>query len=162
MSKYSSENPEEIEIKIILLGDQGVGKTNLINLATEREFNQHEESTLTSSVSTLKMEIDGIKFKVNLWDTVGQEKYRQLTKLFFADSKILIFVYDITSTESFKGIESWHEEIIESIEDDIIKGVVGNKIDLFENEAFNEEEAEKYAKSINVVRFCKMLFAFKI
>ena len=149
MSKYSSEDPEEIEIKIILLGDQGVGKTNLINLATEREFNQHEESTLTSSFSTLKMEIDGIKFKVNLWDTVGQEKYRQIVKLFFTDSKIVIFVYDITSAASFKGIESWHEEIIERIGDDIIKGVVGNKIDLFENEAVSEEEAEKYAKSIN-------------
>ena len=86
------------------------------------------------------MEIDGIKFKLNLWDIIGQEKYRQLTKLFFADSKIVIFVYDITSTESFKGIESWHEEIIESIGDDVIKGVVWNKIDLFENEAVNEEE----------------------
>ena len=79
MSKYSSKDPEEIEIKIILLGDQGVGKTNLINLAIEREFNQHEESTLTSSFSTLKMEIDGIKFIVKLWDTIGEEKYRQLT-----------------------------------------------------------------------------------
>ena len=160
MSKYSSKDPEEIEIKIILLGDQGVGKTNLINLATEREFNQHEESTLTASFSTLKMEIDGIKFKVNLWDTVGQEKYRQIVKLFFTDSKIVLFVYDITSAASFKGIESWHEEIIERIGDDIIKGVVGNKIDLFENEAVNEEEVENYAKSINVVHFCKMLFAF--
>jgi len=52
------------------------------------------------------MEIYGIKFKVNLWGTVGQEKYKQIIKLFFRDSKILIFVYDITSTESFKGIES--------------------------------------------------------
>ena len=106
------------------------------------------------------MEIYGIKFKVNLWGTVGQEKYKQIIKLFFRDSKILIFVYDITSIESFKGIESWYEEIIESIGDDIIKGVVGNKIDLFENEAVNEEEVENYAKSINVVHFCKMLFAF--
>ena len=162
MSKYSSEDPEEIEIKLILLGNQGVGKTNLINLATEKEFNQHEESTLSSSFSTLKMEVDGIKFKVNLWDTVGQEKYRQIVKLFFTNSNIVIFVYDITSAESFKGIESWHEEIIERIGDDIIKGVVGNKIDLFENEAVNEEEVENYAKSINVVHFCKMLFAFKI
>ena len=51
------------------------------------------------------MEIDGIKFKVNLWGTVGQEKYKQIIKLFFRDSKILIFVYDITSIESFKVIE---------------------------------------------------------
>ena len=87
-------------------------------------------------------------------------KIQTLTKLFFNNSKIVIFVYDITRAESFKGIESWYEEIIESIGDDIIKGVVGNKIDLFENEAVNEEGDEKYAKSINVVYFCKMLFAF--
>ena len=54
------------------------------------------------------MEIDDIKFIIKLWDTIGQEKYRQLTKLFFRDSKIVIFVYDITIAESFKGIESWH------------------------------------------------------
>ena len=63
---------------------------------------------MASTFSTLKMEIDGIKFKVNLWGTAGQEKYKQIIKLFFADSKIVIFVYDITRTESFKGIESWH------------------------------------------------------
>ena len=109
MSKYSNEkNPKEIEIKVILLGDQGVGKTNLINLATQKEFNPHEESTNCATFETLKMEIDDIKFIIKLWDTIGQEKYRQLTKLFFRDSKIVIFVYDITIAESFKGIESWH------------------------------------------------------
>ena len=149
MSKYSYDEHNDIEIKVILLGDQGVGKTNLINLATQREFNPHEESSVVSTFSTLNMEIDGIKLRVNLWDTVGQEKYRQLVKLFFTDSKIVIFVYDITDAKSFKGIESWHEELIERIGDDVIKGVVGNKSDLYENEEVSEEKGEKYAKSIN-------------
>ena len=143
MSKYSYDEHNDIEIKVILLGDQGVGKTNLINLATQREFNPQEESSVVSTFSTLNMEIDGIKLRVNLWDTVGQEKYRQLVKLFFTDSKIVIFVYDITDAKSFKGIESWHEELIERIGDDVIKGVVGNKSDLYENEEVSEEKGEK-------------------
>ena len=149
MSKNKHENnQEEIEVKIILLGDQGVGKTNLINLATKREFNPNERSSITACHSTLKMEIDGLKFQINIWDTVGQEKYRQLTKIFFNNSKIVIFVYDITDVSSFKGIESWHQEIIDRIGDDIIKGVVGNKIDLYQNEEVLEEEGERYAESI--------------
>ena len=106
MSKKNIEDePEAIEIKIALLGDQGVGKTNLINLAAKRGFNPEEQSSITYSFYTLKMEIDGLKFKINLWDTVGQEKYRQLAKIFFNSSKIVIFVYDITDIKSFKGIE---------------------------------------------------------
>ena len=62
---------EEIEVKVILFGDQRVGKTNLIRLATKQEFNPQEESTLSPSNFTLNMEIDGIKFKINLWDIAG-------------------------------------------------------------------------------------------
>ena len=75
MSKYSFED-DQTDIKVILLGDQGIGKTNLINLATRKVFNPHEESTNCATFDILKMEIDGIKFIVKLWDTIGQEKYR--------------------------------------------------------------------------------------
>ena len=150
MSKNKKKiEQKEREVKVILIGDQGVGKTNLINIATKKKFNPNEDSTSSSTFSILKMEVDDQKFQINLWDTIGQEKYRQLTKLFFNNSKIVIFVYDITVYKSFKDLESWHKEVIEQIGNDIIKGVVANKIDLYENEKVKQKEGETFAESIN-------------
>ena len=74
---------------------------------------------------------------------------RSLTKLYFNNSKIVIFVYDITDKKSFEGLISWEKDVKELIGDDIIKGVIGNKQDLILNEQVNEEEAIKHANSIN-------------
>ena len=143
-----------LKVKVILIGDTRVGKTNLINLANRMNFIPDELPTIGSSYTKLKMEINGINISVNLWDTPGQERFRSIAKRSFRDSKIVIFVYDITDAKSFEGIESWHQDIWENIGDDIIKGVVGNKNDLYENVVVNEEEAKKYAKSINAKFLC--------
>ena len=67
-------------IKIILLGESGVGKTNLINIAIGNPFNANEKSTAASSFSEKKIKVKGKEYKLNIWDTIGQELYRQLTK----------------------------------------------------------------------------------
>ena len=150
MSKNKKKKAkEEIEVKLILLGDQGVGKTNLINIVTRKGFNINEESTSSASFSILKLKVDDQNYRINLWDTIGQEKYRQLTKLFFNNSKIVIFVYDITVYKSFTDLKSWHQELVEQVGNDIIKGVVANKNDLYENEKVKQNEAEEFAESIN-------------
>ena len=150
MSKNKKKKAkEEIEVKLILLGDQGVGKTNLINIVTRKGFNINEESTSSASFSILKLKVDEQNYRINLWDTIGQEKYRQLTKLFFNNSKIVIFVYDITVYKSFTDLKSWHQELVEQVGNDIIKGVVANKNDLYENEKVKQNEAEEFAESIN-------------
>ena len=150
MSKNKKKKvKEEIEVKLILLGDQGVGKTNLINIVTRKGFNINEESTSSASFSILKLKVDDQNYRINLWDTIGQEKYRQLTKLFFNNSKIVIFVYDITVYKSFTDLKSWHQELVEQVGNDIIKGVVANKNDLYENEKVKQNEAEEFAESIN-------------
>ena len=137
------------DVKVILIGNSGVGKTNLINISTGGEFNEIEKSSTTASYSKKQMNIDGDLYNLSLWDTIGQEKLRHLSKLFFNNSKIVIFVYDITQKTTFEGLSSWHEEIKQVLGEDIIKGVVGNKQDLFMKEEVGEEEGEKYAKSIN-------------
>ena len=141
---------ENTRIKVILVGDPGVGKTNLINVAAGLKFNEEEATTLRASFLEKNLKINGKNYKLNLWDTIGQEKLRNLTKLFFDNSKIVIFVYDITSELSFKGVPSWYKDVKDLIGDDIIKAVVGNKQDLFlEKEEVRENQAMEYAKSIN-------------
>ena len=97
------------------------------------------------------MTIKGKKYTISLWDTIGQEKLRNLTKLFFKNSKIVIFVYDITNKSSFTGLALWENDVREMIGDDnIIKAIVGNKQDLYLEEAVTESEAMEYADSLNV------------
>ena len=143
------DNNSEEEIKVILVGESGTGKTSLINATMGLPFKESLESTTANSFSSKKITIGSKQYILNLWDTIGQEKYRQLTKLFFNNSKIVIFVYDITVYKSFTDLKSWHQELVEQVGNDIIKGVVANKNDLYENEKVKQNEAEEFAESIN-------------
>ena len=146
--KKDSEEEEEI-VKVILLGESGVGKTNLINIATGKDFDETEATTSASSFSIRKVTIKKKVYALNIWDTIGQEKFRQFTKIFYNSSKIVIFVYDITTPESFSELNYWVEDIKKALGDKIIKGVVGNKTDLFLQEKVKESEGRDFAKSIN-------------
>ena len=135
-------------IKIILLGESGVGKTNLINIAIGNPFNENEKWTADYSFSEKKIKLKGKEYKLNIWDTIGQELYRQLTKIFYNNSKIVLFVYDITSKKSFDELNYWTKDVESQLGDKIVKGVIANKMDLFLNEQVKEEEGEEYANSI--------------
>ena len=144
------EEENDNKIKVILIGDSGVGKTNLINVSYGNEFDENEKSTLRASYLEKVIKINDVPYCLALWDTIGQEKLRNLTKLFFKNSKIVIFVYDITNKASFDGLISWYNDVKELLGDDIIKAVVGNKQDLYdEQEEVTEKEGIEYAKTIN-------------
>ena len=137
-------------IKVILLGETGVGKTNIINIASNQNFEPEEKTTIVSSFSKVILKIKKKQYQLNIWDTIGQEQFRQLTKLFYNNSKIVIFVYDITSKESFNELKNyWVKDIESKLGNNIIKGLIANKSDLFLYEQVKEEEGEEYAKSIN-------------
>ena len=145
-------NPEDSAIKCILLGETFVGKTNLINIAYGGEFSEDYESTSAPSFSMKKLVIKGNEFYIELWDTIGQEKLRTLSKLFYNNSKIVIFVYDITRKDTFEELKNyWVKDVEDKLGKDIIKGVVANKIDLFVNEQVSEEQGIEYAKSIGAL-----------
>ena len=85
-----------------------------------------------------------------MWDTVGQEKYNSITKLFVQGSHIIILVYSIDNLHSFQKLDFWHNFIKNTLKDDTyILAVIGNKRDLYENELVTEEEGKKYAEKMN-------------
>jgi len=147
MSKDDDDTPDN-EIKLILLGNSGVGKTNIINIVTGGKFNEDEKTTSSASFSVKNMVIEKKEYTINLWDTIGQEQFRQLTKIFYNNSKIVIFVYDITCKSSFDDLNYWTKDVEEQIGKNIIKGVVANKMDLYLKEEVKTEEGEKFAESI--------------
>ena len=141
------EKPEKIQIKAILLGNSGVGKTNLINTCVGMEFDHGTIPTTSGAFVQKNIKIDDKEYIINLWDTAGQETYKSLTKIFLKKSQIVIFVYDITDLKSFKDLESWIKISEEMIDNDFVSAIVGNKIDLYMIEQVNEETARKYAES---------------
>ena len=151
MNKINGDKIEDDDgIKVVLLGETGVGKTNIITIATNQSFEPEEKTTIVSSFSKVILKIKKKQYQLNLWDTIGQEQFRQLTKLFYNNSKIVIFVYDITSHKSIDELKNyWVKDIESKLGNDIIKGVVANKIDLYLEEEVKEDEGEEFAKSID-------------
>ncbi len=138
-------------IKIILLGESGVGKTNLIRVATGEEFEQNSMSSSSGSykegfyISSTKK-----KYTYHLWDTAGQEAYRSLNKIFIKNAKVVIFVYAIDNEQSFKELKYWIDLAKAELGDGFVMGIVANKIDLYEEQQVKEEVATEFAKSQNI------------
>ena len=138
------------EIKVILIGESGTGKTSLINATMGLKFKESLESTTTNSFSSKTVTINNKEYTLNLWDTIGQEKFRSLTKIFIKDSKIVILVYDITRKASFNELNFWLKMIQDILGDEPILGICGNKSDLFVKEQVKEEEVKKYSEEKNI------------
>ena len=138
------------EIKVILIGESGTGKTSLINATMGLKFKDTIESTTTNSFSSKTITINNKEYVLNLWDTIGQEKFRSLTKIFIKDSKIVILVYDITRKASFNELNFWLKMIQDILGDEPVLGICGNKSDLFVKEQVKEEEVKKYSEEKNI------------
>ena len=141
-------------VKVVLLGDSGVGKTCLITRYISETFEQNTASTNGASYASKKVNYDKLKKTITLdiWDTAGQEKYKALTKFFYKDAAIAILVYDITQKNSFESIKSyWYEQVKENGEKTFVLGIVGNKSDLYEQEEVPENDAREFAQSIGAI-----------
>ena len=137
---------EENDIKIILLGETGVGKTNLIAVFLGAKFKEDTLSTMACYSYSGKYQHKKKSYNYTIWDTAGQEKYRALNKMFVRDAQIIILVYSIIDRSSFKELDYWLQYAKENKgDDDYILGLVGNKSDLFLNETVTEEEGMKFA-----------------
>ena len=149
-NKDNKDNKDN-NLKIVLVGEAATGKTSLINTYLGLSFNKDLESTLTPSVSQKLITIKNIKYIVNIWDTVGQEQYRSITKIFIKGSQIVIFVYDVTNQNSFDNLDYWVKSVEEYLGKEPIYGVIGNKTDLFEQQVVEREKGEKYAQDLDAL-----------
>ncbi len=137
-------------VKIILLGESGVGKTSIINRYLNDEFASDSLSTLGSYTSKKEITKNKTKYLLDVWDTSGQEQYHSITNLFINGSDIVILVYSIDSKTSFTGLNFWYNSVKEKLgNDNYILAIVGSKSDLALEEQVSEEEGKKFAKEKN-------------
>ena len=160
IKKKETENKKEkknileegAEIKVILLGESGVGKTSLIKAYLNKNIEKNEITTSVPVLANSKISVKYKSFDICLWDTAGQEKFRAVTSNFYNDSRIAIFVYDVTVKESFKQLEEyWVKSLEDKIGKDIIYGLAGNKIDLFDKQEVSENEGKEFAEKIGAI-----------
>ena len=141
---------EEKRIKIVLIGESGVGKTNLISVAMGNPFQKDVEPTISSSYYEGNIIVNNKQYNYSLWDTAGQEAYRSLNKMFINGSKIVLVVFAINSRESYKEVDFWVNYAKETLgQKKYVLALVGNKSDLYEEQEVPDEEIFKKGEEIN-------------
>uniref|UniRef100_A0A7S3K5P5 Uncharacterized protein n=1 Tax=Aureoumbra lagunensis TaxID=44058 RepID=A0A7S3K5P5_9STRA len=148
MSSFSAA-----EVKLVLLGDSGVGKSSLAQRYVNKSFKEYSESTIGASFLSKMVEIDKKQFKVQIWDTAGQEKYHSLAPMYYRNALAAVLVFDITSIDSFDRLKKWVYELRDKGPSDLVLAVAGNKCDLHAARMVDTADAETYALSIGAIFF---------
>ena len=140
-------------IKVVLLGEAGVGKTSIINQFAYHQFDPDCLSSISAQFISKSINYEGYgAIKYDIWDTAGQERYRSMARIFYKDAKVIIFVYDITSQATFDGMKDyWYEQIKINCEKDAILAVVANKNDLYSEQQVSDEVGQRFADEIDAI-----------
>lgn len=117
-------------LKILIIGESGVGKSSLLLRFTDDTFDPDIGATIGVDFKVKTIDIDGNKMKLALWDTAGQERFRTLTPSYYRGAQGVILVYDVSVAQTFEKLEDWLTECeTYATKQDIIKMLVANKID---------------------------------
>ena len=144
---------EDYKIKIIIVGDSGVGKTNLITRFASDKFDKNSKATIGVEFIYKTIKINNEIFKIEIWDTAGQERYKSITSAYYKGARGAIVVYDITSEDSFKNIDVWIEEVKSKATSNLQIMLIGNKSDLFKDRKISKEQGIDKARSLNLFLF---------
>ena len=147
--------------KVLLLGDSGTGKSSLILRYTEDTFNSSLVSSIGVDFKVKKKIIDGKIIRIQIvrnlkniivtqWDTAGHEKFRAITTSYYRGANAIIIVFDLTEQKSFLHVTEWLKHIEKYAKENVLKFLVGNKIDLNDKRVIKKEEASKFAEEHNL------------
>ena len=141
---------EKYKFKIVIVGDTGVGKTNLVKRFVHKTYNENTEPTIGVEYFSNNYLINDILCKIDLWDTGGQERYKSITSAYYKGASGAIIVYDVTSSTTFNNIEKWLQEIKERTSRDIKIIMIGNKTDLENKRVISKEISKNKAADLNI------------
>eukprot|EP00794_Sanderia_malayensis_P016749 gene16749-18443_t len=158
------------EYKVIFIGDAGVGKSSIIRKICKGTFDNERVPTSAPDCQRKIVTVGKQSLTLNLWDTVGQERFNSLPPSYFRKADVVVLVYDLIKNVSFTSIRSWIKTIFEYVDENVLLVLCGNKTDLDHRRQVKEENAIKLAKDNdaifletsakngdNVVKLCELI-----
>ncbi|OVA03014.1 Small GTPase superfamily [Macleaya cordata] len=146
MGAYKAEDDYDYLFKVVLIGDSGVGKSNLLSRFTRNEFSLESKSTIGVEFATRSLNVDGKVIKAQIWDTAGQERYRAITSAYYRGAVGALLVYDVTRHATFESVERWLKELRNHTDPNIVVMLIGNKSDLRHLVAVSTEDGKSFAE----------------
>ncbi|KAF3794520.1 Ras-related protein [Nymphaea thermarum] len=140
------EDEYDYLFKLVLVGDSGVGKSNILSRFTRNEFNLESKSTIGVEFATRAIQVDGKVIKAQIWDTAGQERYRAITSAYYRGAVGALLVYDITKQSTFENVNRWLKELRDHADASIVIMLIGNKSDLHHMRAVSTEDAQQFSQ----------------
>ncbi|KAM3589066.1 Ras-related protein Rab-18 [Umbelopsis sp. WA50703] len=141
-------------LKLLLIGNSSVGKSSLLLRFTDDTFLPQDEVSATIGVDfkVSMMEVDGQKYKLTIWDTAGQERFRTLTSSYYRGAQGVILVYDVSNRDTFDALQNWYTELkTYSSSQDVVKMIVGNKVDKESSRVVTYKEGAAMAQKLQTL-----------
>jgi Ras-related protein Rab-8A len=157
MNKSSSSGQNYLnyssQVKLLTIGDSGVGKSNLLLRFTDEVFSPSFITTIGIDFRSKVETIDGKRVKINVWDTAGQDRFKTITQAYYKGADGVMLVYDVTDEKSFRSIKSWMKSLENYADDSIKKILVANKCDLATDRVVASSKGMDLAKEYGISYF---------
>ena len=140
----------EIMVKVVLVGDSGVGKTNIMSKYLKNQFREDSKATVGVEFGSKQFTVENHQIKAQIWDTAGQERYKAITSAYYKGAKGAFVVYDITRKNTFETVNKWVSDISAAADKKITLILIGNKNDLEDQRQVTKEMGEEKAKELGL------------
>ena len=138
-------------LKYIIIGDSGVGKSNILLKYLHDKFNDEFQTTIGVEFGAKNLDLKDKIYRIQIWDTAGQEMFRSITRAYYKNSVCACVVYDITNRTSFDNIKSWIEDCKKHSPKTVFLVLIGNKNDLENNRKVSYDEGVDFAKQYGML-----------
>jgi len=136
----------DLQIKLMMIGDQNVGKTALLMRYADGEFNESLLPTIGIDFKIKTIELQGKLVKLQIWDTAGQERFRTITQAYYRGAMGILLIYDVTTTKSWSNVRNWVRNIQDNAPQTVNKMLIGNKSDLTQKREVTTQQGEQLAR----------------
>ena len=140
-----------MKLKLIVVGNQGTGKSCILNRFVNETFEENYQATIGLDFQSKNVTIHDQDVRLILYDTAGQEKFRSLIPMYIREAQIILLIYDITNRESFDSMPRWIQEVLDVKNTEAVFVLIGNKIDLENDRKVTFEEGKKFAAENNFI-----------
>eukprot|EP00483_Globobulimina_turgida_P000214 UN00214 len=148
MARKSSSEDYDFLLKMVLVGDSGVGKSCLLKRFASNDWDPKFISTIGVDFEIMTLSLLDKQIRLQIWDTAGQERFHNITTSYYRGAHCIMIVYDVTSHDSFNNVRKWIEAVRTYANQDVAILIVGNKCDLKNKREIKWDQSLQYTQSI--------------